>query len=111
MNPDTAEETPTEVERRRRGPIRRVASVGAAASVVGAVLVGVLGADGAGGLAAAFVGASLTLGIAGLTALVGAVRDEAGGVPVPRSRIGLGIGLLLLAPVMLVLAAGAAGST
>jgi hypothetical protein len=91
-------------------PARRVLLVGGASSLLGAVVLGLLGVDGAGSLAAALVGLSLTCAIAGLTALLGAVRAEFRGTPRPRRQVGIGMGLLLLAPVMLVFAAGAAGS-
>jgi hypothetical protein len=103
-------EVPVDRERLRRRPARRVALVGGALSLVGAAVVGMLGASGAGSLAAAFVTGALTAGVAGLVLLVGAVRDEYRGDPVPRARLGLGLGSLLLAPFLLVLAAGAAGS-
>jgi amino acid transporter len=79
-------------------------------SLAGAVVLGLLGASGSGSLAAALMGAALTAGVAGLTTLAGAVRDELRDRRVPRGRIGLGIGLLLGAPVMLMLASGAAGA-
>jgi hypothetical protein len=91
-------------------PVRRVLATGAALSLLGAIVLGLLGADGAGSLAAALVGLALTCAIAGLTALIGAVRAEFRGTPRPRRQVGVGMGLLLLAPVMLVFAAGAAGS-
>ncbi|MEX0836483.1 MAG: hypothetical protein WD010_10350 [Nitriliruptor sp.] len=83
---------------------------GAIVSLLGAVVVGALGTRGGGSLAAALLGVALTCGIAGLAALVGAVRAELQGRPDPRRRIVGGLGLLLLAPVMLMLAAGAAGA-
>jgi hypothetical protein len=91
-------------------PARRVLIAGAVASLFGAAVLGLLGVDGAGSLAAALVGLSLTCAVAGLTALLGAVRAEFRGTPRPRRQVGIGMGLLLLAPVMLVFAAGAAGS-
>lgn len=93
-----------------RRPARRVLVAGAVLSVLGAVVLGLLGTSGSGSLAAALVGGSLTCAIAGLVVLIGAVRDEFRGTPRPRRQVGLGMGLLLLAPVMLVFAAGAAGS-
>lgn len=103
-----ATDVAAEQERRRRRPARRILAGGAAVSLVGAVIVGALGTSGAGSLAAAFIGGALTAGAAGLTTLVGAVRDELRGEAVPRGRMFLGIGLLLAAPVLLILAAGAA---
>lgn len=103
-------EVPADRERLRRRPARRVAFVGGILAAVGAVVVGTLGASGAGSLAAAFVVGALTAGVAGVVLLVGVVRDEYRGDRVPRSRIGLGVGALLLAPFLLILAAGAAGS-
>lgn len=97
-------------ERVRRRPARRVAVVGTALSSVGAVVVGTLGASGAGSLVAALTGGALTTALAGLVLLVGAVRDEYRGERVARRRVLLGVGSLLLAPFLLVLAAGAAGS-
>lgn len=97
-----------EHERRRRRPARRILAVGGAISLAGAVAVGLLGASGAGSFVAAFVGVAFTSGVAGVVTLGGAVRDEFRGDPVPRGRILLGVGLLLLAPLLLVLAAGAA---
>jgi hypothetical protein len=91
-------------------PVRWVLSTGAALSLLGAIVLGLLGTDGAGSLAAALVGLSLTCAIAGLTVLIGAVRAEFRGTRRPRRQVGIGMGLLLLAPVMLVFAAGAAGS-
>jgi hypothetical protein len=82
---------------------------GGALSIVGALVVGVLGSSGAGGLSAAFVGGALTCAVAGLTVLIGAVRDELRRIRSSRRDVVIGMGLLLLAPVMLVLAAGAAG--
>lgn len=99
-----------EHERRRRRPTRRVLTVGGGLSLLGAVLVGLLGADGAGSLAAGFVGAALTCAAAGIVTLGGAVRDELRDEPVARRRVVTGVGLLLAAPVCLVLAAGAAGT-
>lgn len=97
-------------ERRRLRPTRRVLGIGIALSFAGALVVGLLGASGAGGLAAALVGAALTVAAGGLTALVGALRDELRGDAVPRRRVAIGGGLLLLSPVMLILAGGAAGA-
>jgi hypothetical protein len=97
-----------EQERRRRRTVWRSLAVGFGLSLLGAAVVGILGASGAGSLTAAFMGGALTAGVTGVLTLVGAVRDEARGHRVPRGRIGLGVGLLLLAPVLLVLAAGAA---
>ncbi|MEX1177871.1 MAG: hypothetical protein WEB09_05375 [Nitriliruptor sp.] len=91
-------------------PTRLVLLTGGAVSILGAVTVGAFGADGGGSLAAAFLGAALTAAIAGITALIEAVRGELRARPVPRRAIGVGLGLLLLAPVSLVLAAGAAGT-
>jgi hypothetical protein len=102
-------EVVAEGERGRLRPTRRVLAVGLIVSLAGAVGVGLLGGSGAGSLAAALVGAALTVGAGGLTALVGALRDELRGDTVPRRRVGLGVGLLLLAPVLLILAGGAAG--
>lgn len=99
-----------ELERRRRGPIRRTLVVGGVISSVGAVLVGLLGGSGASSLAAALVGSALTLGIGGVVALGTAVRDEYRGARVPRRRVLVGVGLLLGAPVSLMLAAGAASA-
>lgn len=101
-------EVTAERERRRRRPPRRVLAVGAGVSLAGAGIVGLLGASGAGSLAAAFIGGALTVAIAGLVTLGGAVRDEFRGDAVPRRRVAAGMGLLLLAPVLLILAAGAA---
>lgn len=103
-------EVVAERERGRLRPTRRVLGVGLIVSLAGAVGVGILGASGAGSLAAALVGAALTVGVGGLTALVGALRDELRGDPVPRRRVAIGVGLLLLAPVSLILAGGAAGA-
>jgi peptidoglycan/LPS O-acetylase OafA/YrhL len=97
-------------ERQRRRPARRVLFAGGVLSLLGAVAVGFLGATGAGSLVAAFTGGALTVGMAGVVLLVGAVRDEYRGDRVARGRIALGVGSLFLAPVMLVLAAGAAGT-
>jgi hypothetical protein len=108
VSPPSAE-VDAEQERRRR-PVRRTLFVGGALSLVGAVLVGLLGATGAGGLAAALVGVALTLGVAGVVALGTAVRDEYRGERVPRRRILVGVGLLLGAPISLMLAAGAASA-
>jgi hypothetical protein len=94
----------------RSRAVRRVLTVGGVLSLVGALVVGALGSSGAGGLAAALVGGACTSGVAGLVALLGAVRQEWRGTRSPRSRILTGMGLLLLAPVLLVLAAGAAGT-
>jgi hypothetical protein len=97
-------------ERSRLRPARLVLAVGLAVSLVGAVVVGLLGASGAGSLAATFVGAAVTVAVAGLTTLVGALRDELRADPVARRRVAIGVGLLLLSPVLLILAAGAAGA-
>lgn len=97
-------------ERARRRPARRVAVVGGGLSLAGAGVVGLLGASGAGSLVAALTGGALTAALAGLVLLLGAVRDEYRGEPVARRRVLLGVASLLLAPFLLVLAAGAAGS-
>jgi hypothetical protein len=99
----------TRNDARPRWPGRRVLVAGGAVSIVGALAVGVLGSSGAGGLAAAFVGGALTCAVAGLTVLISAVRDEFRRTRSSRRDVAIGMGLLLLAPVMLVLAAGAAG--
>jgi peptidoglycan/LPS O-acetylase OafA/YrhL len=106
----TVAEVGTDRERARRRPARRVALAGGVLSLVGAVVVGLLGASGGGSLVAAFTGGALTVGLSGLVLLVGAVRDEYRGDRVPRRRVVLGVGALLLAPFLLVLAAGAAGT-
>jgi hypothetical protein len=97
-------------ERRRRRPVRRTLLVGGGLSLAGAVLVGVLGGTGAGGLTAALVGTAMTSGVGGVVALGTAVRDEYRGERVPRGRILVGVGLLLGAPISLMLAAGAASA-
>lgn len=97
-------------ERRRLRPARRVLAVGIGLSLLGAAVVGLLGASGAGSLVAAFIGSASAVGAAGLVTLFGAVRDEMRGERVARRRIVIGVGLLLLAPLLLVLAAGAAST-
>lgn len=94
--------------RRRRGT--GVLIVGGILSLSGAVIVGVLGASGAGSLAAALVGLSVTSGVAGLVSLVGAALDEYRGTRAPRRDVATGAVLLLAAPILLVLAGGAAAA-
>ena len=90
--------------------VRRIGLIGTAIAIGGALLVGVLTGSGQSAAAATFVGLSLVTGIASVATLVGAVRAEYGGRRVPVKRIALAIGLLLLAPICLILAAGAAGA-
>ena len=90
--------------------VRRIASIGALIALAGGLTVGWLTGSGQSAAAATFVGASLVSGVAAVATLVGAVRAEYGGRRVPVRRIVLALGLLLLAPVLLVLAAGAAGA-
>ncbi len=110
MNDAAADASPRGEAGRLR-PVRRVLAVGAGLSLLGALATGALGGPGAGSLAAFLIGFALTCGAAGLVTLVGAVRDEARDRPVPRRRVGVGVGLLLGAPLLLVLAAGAASTT
>lgn len=90
---------------------RRTLLVGALAAVAGALAVGALAGSGRAAAASLFIGAALVSAIAAVVTLIGAVRSEHGGRRVPVRRIAVGLGLLLAAPVLLILAAGAAGAS
>lgn len=90
--------------------VRRILLLGAGLAVLGAGAVGALAGDGRAAAAALFIGAALVVAVAAVAMLVGAVRGEYAGRRVPVRRVVVGLVLLLTSPVLLILAAGAAGA-
>lgn len=89
---------------------RRVGGIGLGVALAGGLVVGVLAGSGRTAVAAVCVGAALVVGLTAIVSLVAAVRDEHRGQRVPARRIAVAVALLVASPVLLVLAAGAAGT-
>lgn len=102
--------TAPSLEARRGRTTRRVLTAGAGVATLGAVAVGVVTRSGRSSLAALFTGLALASAVAAVVTLVAAVRDEFRGVRVRRGRVAGGLAMLVAAPLLLVLAAGAGGA-
>lgn len=88
----------------------RVVAAGPVLGVLGAATIAAIGGDGAAGLAVLLVLVALCTGLAGLLTLVLVLVDEFAGRRPARRRVGVGLVLLLLAPVLVAMSLGAAGA-
>jgi hypothetical protein len=99
-----------ELDRARLRVTWRVVAAGPVLGILGAAAIAAIGGDGAAGLAVLLALVALCAGLAGLLTLVLVLVDEFAGRRPARRRVGIGLALLVVAPVLVTMSLGAAGA-